>query len=96
MNVITIEETAFSKIISRIDKLEQTFAEIVNKAKNPLKDRWLDNQEVLQLLKISIRQLQIFRTRRQIPYTLIGQKLYYKASDIDRFLESRYIKAKGF
>jgi len=96
MNVITIEEPAFDKIMSKIDSLEKNFAEIVNKAKNPLKDKWLDNQEVLALLKISIRQLQIYRTKRQIPYSLIGQKLYYKASDIDKFLESRYYKAKGF
>jgi MerR family transcriptional regulator, repressor of the yfmOP operon len=54
---------------------------------------WLSSDEVCHLLRISKRCLQNYRTIGLIPYSQIGRKIYYKASDIDEYLESHYIKA---
>ena len=45
-------------------------------------DRWLNKEQVLALLYISDRTLQHWRTNRILPYSRIGNKLYYRLSDI--------------
>ena len=37
--------------------------------------------------------LQSYRDRGILPYAQIGRKIYYKASDIDDYLDAHYIKA---
>jgi len=54
---------------------------------------WLTGGEVIQLLRISIRTLQSYRDRGILPFAQIGRKIYYKASDIDDYLDRHYIKA---
>ena len=46
----------------------------------------LDNQDVLQLLKISLRSLQRYRTDKKLPYYTISGKLYYKLSDVHQLI----------
>lgn len=46
----------------------------------------LDNQDVLQLLKISSRSLQRYRTDKRLPYYTISGKLYYKLSDVHQLI----------
>ena len=55
-------------------------------------DRWLNKKEVLGLLYISDRTLQHWRTNRILPYSRIGNKLYYRLSDIEKLLESRRVQ----
>jgi len=45
---------------------------------------FLDKQEVLQLLKISERQLYNLRKEEKLPYRMIKGKLYFKLSDIEK------------
>ena len=58
-----------------------------------IKAKWLTGDEVCHLLGISKRTLQNYRDKRIIPFTQIGRKIYYKASDVDDFLERYYIKS---
>lgn len=54
-------------------------------------DRWLSKQEVLALLFISNRTLQHWRTGGTIPHSRIGNKIYYRYSDIVKLLENRRV-----
>jgi MerR family transcriptional regulator, repressor of the yfmOP operon len=54
---------------------------------------WLTSDEVCHLLGISKRTLQNYRNNGILPFSQIGRKIYYKASDIDDYLERHYIKA---
>jgi hypothetical protein len=56
----------------------------------PLSD-WLDNQDVMQALRISPRTLQTLRSNGTLPHSRIGKKLYYKRSDIQQVLQNNYI-----
>lgn len=96
MDVITIESSAFAQIMAKLKSLEEKFIELKDKADNPLKDRWLDNQEIMEVLKISRRTLQTYRTQKIFPYSQVGSKIYYKASDIEKFLKKNYHKASRF
>jgi MerR family transcriptional regulator, repressor of the yfmOP operon len=53
----------------------------------------LSSEEVCSLLMISKRTLQSYRDRGILPFSQIGRKIYYKASDIDEYLNRHYVKA---
>jgi hypothetical protein len=61
---------------------------------DPLREKWLDNQDVCLLLKVSSRTLQHYRDKGVLSFSQFGNKIYYKASDIERHLEKNYIKFK--
>ena len=51
---------------------------------------WVDAQDVMQKLHISIRTLQTLRTNGTLPFSRIGGKLYYRISDILKVLNKNY------
>ena len=55
-------------------------------------DHYLDNNELLQLLGISKSTSYRWRQKGQLPYTQIGQKIYYRKSDIFTLLEKQMLK----
>ena len=56
--------------------------------------RWLDNQEVCEILKISQRTLQEYRTFGVVPYYMVQGKTLYKESDILKILEDSYKRCR--
>lgn len=65
------------------DLVEKTFLE-----------DWLDNQDVMQTLHISPRTLQTLRSNGILPFSRIGNKLYYRRQDIARLLADNYSMIK--
>ena len=55
----------------------------------PPGDRWLLKEEVISMLYMSDRTLQRWRSEGIIPYSKIGNKIWYRLSDIIKLLESR-------
>ena len=53
-------------------------------------ERYLTDKEVSQILKISRRTLQEYRNDGVLPYVLLGGKVLYRESDLERVLESCY------
>ena len=49
-------------------------------------DRWLRSDEVLKILKISLGTLQHLRRTGVLPYTKIGNVVYYDAEDIEKMM----------
>lgn len=82
------------------DRLQQCVNDLLEKSRKfdslQVQKEWLDNQEVCLLLGISLRTLQNYRDKGLVPYSQIGHKCYYKAIDIERFLEeSKSTKPKN-
>jgi excisionase family DNA binding protein len=96
MEVITIDSHAYTALIDKIENLENRFADIVVKASNPFQDRWLDIEEACFYLKVSKRTLQSYRDTHRIPFSCIGKKIYYKASDLEKMLNKGYQGIIGF
>jgi hypothetical protein len=59
----------------------------------PLED-WIDGQDVMHLLHISPRTLQTLRSNGTLPFSRIGNKLYYRKQDILKILADNYIMYK--
>ncbi len=48
---------------------------------------FIDNQEFMQLLKISPRTAQNYRDQGLVSYSQVGSKVYYQLSDVYEMLE---------
>ena len=62
---------------------------LANQSKS-LSDDWLDNQDVTMQLHISLRTLQELRSKGVIPYTKLGNKVYYRRADIENLLNANF------
>ncbi|MCR4801092.1 MAG: helix-turn-helix domain-containing protein [Bacteroidales bacterium] len=62
---------------------------LANQSKS-LSDDWLDNQDVTMQLHISLRTLQELRSKGVIPYTKLGNKVYYRRADIENLLKANF------
>ncbi|MBR6438628.1 MAG: helix-turn-helix domain-containing protein [Bacteroidales bacterium] len=58
-------------------------------AQTPLED-WIDNYDVMAMLRVSFRTLQTLRTAGLIPYSRFGRKVYYRKADIQKLLADNY------
>lgn len=56
---------------------------------------WIDNQDVMQALHISLRTLQTLRTNGTLPYTRVNGKIYYLRKDVEALLRKNYGRKGG-
>lgn len=82
----------FSALMERFEKLERAF-ERMNRLKDCLDgDTLLDNYDLCRLLGVTKRTLARYRQKKLIRYYMIDRRTYYKASEIQEFLQ---IKGKS-
>ena len=85
MKVVAVEEQTFQLVCRRFS----TFASQVKSIcmENSRKsEEWLSSREVCALLGISLRSLQNYRDSGKLGYSQIGNKMYYKAADVERLV----------
>jgi len=91
MESTEIMQEVFRKLADKMDHIDKKLDD--RKNANPLSEVWLDIQEACQLLKISKRTLQSYRDNGILPFSQIGGKIYFRASDIEEHLNRHYNKA---
>lgn len=74
------------RIMTRFDHLSEHLQKLPLKTQSIDGEELLDNQDVMQLLKVSPRSLQRYRSNGKLPYYTISGKLYYKLSDVHQFI----------
>jgi hypothetical protein len=70
------------------------FARNEKPSDEPSLEDWLDNQDVMRALHISPRTLQTLRTNGILPFSRIGNKIYYRRQDILKILSDNYTMCK--
>jgi hypothetical protein len=102
MEVITIENQVFSQLLTNIESLTKEI-QVLNQnnkvnsnqplpnVKPALIDEWLDNEDACKLFRVTKRTLQNYRDNFTVPFSQIGKKILYKASDLKQVLEEHYI-----
>jgi hypothetical protein len=78
------------RIMERFDILSDQFRSSDKGLTGIDGEELLDNQDVLQKLKISPRSLQRYRSSGKLPYFTISGKLYYKLSDVQQFIRDSF------
>ena len=87
MNIERIEFLAWmERIMERFNILSEHLDNLENKRSTIDGEELLDNQDVLQILKISSRSLQRYRSSGKLAYYTISGKIYYKLSDVHQFI----------
>ena len=91
MNIDRMEFFAWmERIMERFDVLKQHIIDIQKQRNTIDGEELLDNQDLLQMLKISHRSLQRYRSSGKLPYYTISGKLYYKLSDVHQFIRDSF------
>ena len=90
-----------SKLILEQADFKSTLKKVLNvinalSKSSPLTEQWLDNQDISNLLHVSKRTLQNYRDNGIIPFSQIGGKIYYKASDVEKLLLKHYVNVKNY
>ncbi|MDE5435650.1 helix-turn-helix domain-containing protein [Elizabethkingia meningoseptica] len=102
MNIDRMEFLAWmERFMERMDMLSDNIDSLQKKRNSIDGEELLDNQDLLQMLKISNRSLQRYRSIGKLPYYTISGKLYYKLSDVHQFIRESFnpplpkLKANG-
>lgn len=91
MNIDRMEFISWmGRIMERFDLLSESISNTQNSRNNIDGEELLDNQDLLQMLKISNRSLQRYRSSGKLPYYTISGKLYYKLSDVHQFIRESF------
>lgn len=80
----------FDSLFSRIREIEEQSAGLSRIHQDIGLKRWLDNEDVCNILGISKRTLQTYRDKGLLPFSRIRNKLFYRPDDIERLLQSSY------
>jgi len=87
MNIDRMEFLAWmERIMGRLDIMDEQVRYARKQNSSIDGEELLDNQDILQMLKISNRSLQRYRSNGRLPYYSISGKLYYKLSDVHQFI----------
>ena len=79
------------KVLKRIDEqVSLIVAKMKIDSKLDPEDIIFDNQEFLQVMNISKRTAQQWRDTGYIGYSQLGNKIYYRLSDIKALLNANY------
>jgi uncharacterized protein YbcC (UPF0753/DUF2309 family) len=93
MNIDRLEFISWmERIMERFDLLEEN--RVRQRPEGIDGDALLDNQDLLQMLKISPRSLQRYRSSGNLPYYSISGKLYYKLSDVHQFIRESFLERR--
>lgn len=87
MEIINIEARTFEAMMQRFEALTQRVDALSEKNESKVIGSWLDGQDVCMILNISKRKLQTLRDSRQIAFTMVGHKVYYKAEDVQSVIK---------
>jgi hypothetical protein len=83
------------RIMQRFDKQDKKLDKMETH-KNTLDGELLyDNQDLCQLLNVSKRTLQRYRSTGELPFQMLYHKTFYKESDVHAFLRENFNKKRG-
>ena len=73
-----------------LEKVEEISSIIKTRSGFDSEDVYIDNNEFLQLFKVSRRTAQHWRDSGIIGHTMIGSKIYYCLADVQKMMKENY------
>lgn len=89
MEAVILSKDQFNSLAASIEEIK---SKLTAENKKP-SEQYLDNQEFLLLMKISKRTAQTWRDEGKISFSQVGNKIYYRLSDVETLLEKHYVKS---
>ena len=82
MEVVIIERKAFEVLMADVSSLTEKVNRLCGRERDRRMAKWMDNEEVCRLLRLSPRTLQMMRDKGLIACSQIGKKFYYRREDV--------------
>lgn len=93
-DIIGNNSVVIKDMLSAIDEITSNLEIGVSAlASSTSQERYLNNNQVCEMLHISQRTLQDYRDKGRISFYKLEGKILYKLSDIEKLLEDNYYKA---
>lgn len=88
MKFTIIDSDVLEAMLSEIDELSGIVTSLHQNYSDKKLEKWLDSQDVCQILNISKRTLQTYRNNGKMPSTRIEHVIYYKSEDLENLLNN--------
>ena len=92
MEIINVESRTWEMMMVRFEAFIQRVETLCGVTGDKALQKWLDNQEVCEILNISKRTLQTYRDNGTLSYTQIGHKMYYRPEDVELLINKLKVK----
>ena len=86
MEIVNIESRTWEMMMAGFETFAERVEALCGINSDKALQRWLDNQEVCEILNISKRTLQTYRDNGALAHTQIGHKMYYRPEDVQRIV----------
>ena len=88
--------TKISEINRALSLIDASLMRLEAKLSGPplFSRRWVDQHEICKLLKVTTRTLKTYREQGLLPYSRIGGRVYFRLSDIERYLNSHVVRER--
>ena len=83
MEVVIIERKTFEALMADVSSLTEKVNRLCGRESDRRMAKWMDNEEVCRLLRLSPRTLQTMRDKGLIACSQIGKKFYYRREDVE-------------
>lgn len=90
MEIVSMDVRVFDSLVGRVKAIEEKATVLCHRQEDSGLKKWLDNQDVCEVLSISERTLQTYRDKGLLPFSCIRHKIFYKPEDIERLLQSSH------
>ena len=87
MDVLIISKQAVETIQKELEEIKEHMRNITSPAES-----FIDNKAFVDLMGVSFRTAQTWRNEGKIGFSQEGKKIYYRMSDIEKFLSTRHRK----
>lgn len=85
MEAIILSKEQYQELVKRIDDISVRLF-----SNTPSSEKFIDNDEFLLLMKICKRTAQNWRDEGKISFSQVGNKIYYKLTDVEELLKQHY------
>lgn len=92
MEIINVESRTWEMMMARLEAFAQRVETLCSDSDDKTLQKWLDNQEVCEILNISKRTLQTYRDNGTLAHTQIGHKMYYRPEDVELLINKLKVK----
>lgn len=90
MELIAMDSEVFKSFMEKIDEIKDKIDDFKNETGTSLSEKWADNTDFCKILHISKRTAQSMRDSKQINFSKINGKIYYRILDIEKLLMDNY------
>ena len=80
----------FRRAGRHVEAIERKAEALCRRQEDVSLKKWLDNQDVCDVLGISKRTLQTYREKGLLPFSRIRHKIFYKPEDVGKLLQSSH------